>query len=80
MVETTEVQTYSIHVNGVAVQDSDPTNIVKHPLVAPFVVEEPPICACGQPYDFGCHGVRDGQVYSEYQCRKCHNKDRRDHV
>lgn len=38
------------------------------------VVGETSLCPCGHPYDFGCHGVRDGQVYSEYRCKKCHNE------
>ena len=30
-------------------------------------------CPCGQPSEYGCHGVRDGEVYSEYFCKKCKN-------
>jgi hypothetical protein len=25
---------------------------------------------CGQETDYGCHGIRDGLVFSEYLCRK----------
>lgn len=32
------------------------------------------LCSCGQEVDYGCHGVRDGEVYSEYLCKKCYNK------
>ncbi len=31
-------------------------------------------CDCGKESDFGYHGVRDGEVYSEYYCKECYNK------
>lgn len=31
-------------------------------------------CACGEESEYGCHGVRDGEVYSEYLCKKCKNE------
>lgn len=31
-------------------------------------------CPCGEESEFGCHGVRNGQVYSEYFCKKCKNQ------
>jgi hypothetical protein len=32
------------------------------------------LCQCGQESDFGCHGVRDMEVYSEFFCKKCYHK------
>lgn len=32
-------------------------------------------CKCGQPSDFGCHGVRDMEVFSDFFCKECYNKE-----
>lgn len=37
-------------------------------------LEENNNCACGKESEYGAHGVRDGQVYSEYFCKKCKNE------
>jgi hypothetical protein len=35
-------------------------------------------CQCGKESDYGCHGVRDGQVYDEFYCKECyHKKDKK---
>jgi hypothetical protein len=34
-------------------------------------------CKCGAESDFGCHGVRDGEVYSEFYCKACYNKGKK---
>lgn len=31
-------------------------------------------CDCGKDSDFGCHGVRNGDLYSEYFCKSCYNR------
>jgi hypothetical protein len=31
-------------------------------------------CACGETSTKGCHGVKNGEVYSEYYCDGCYNK------
>jgi len=37
---------------------------------------EDPCLVCGAESDFGAHGIRDGEVYSEYFCEKhYHAKD-----
>lgn len=32
-------------------------------------------CKCGAESDFGCHGVRNGEIFSEYYCKNCYNKE-----
>ena len=32
------------------------------------------LCQCGKEYDYGCHGVKDRQSYSEFYCKECYNK------
>jgi hypothetical protein len=42
-----------------------------------LVIKDPAeevVCECGSVSDFGCHGIRDGEVYSEFYCRECYNK------
>lgn len=29
---------------------------------------------CPAEAEYGCHGIRDGQVYSEYWCPDCRHK------
>ncbi len=41
--------------------------------LANLTVEESDKCACGAESAYGCHGVRDGQVFSEYFCKECKN-------
>lgn len=36
--------------------------------------EESDKCECGAESDYGCHGVRDAQVYDEFYCKECYNK------
>lgn len=36
------------------------------------------LCHCGEESDYGAHGIRDGAVYSEYFCKSCHNKNKRE--
>jgi hypothetical protein len=36
------------------------------------------LCACGKDSDWGCHGVHDGEVYSEYYCKECYLKHKKD--
>lgn len=36
--------------------------------------EENDNCKCGQESDFGCHGVKNDEVYSEFYCKDCYNK------
>jgi hypothetical protein len=31
-------------------------------------------CKCGAESDYGCHGVKNMEVYSEYYCTDCYNK------
>lgn len=31
-------------------------------------------CPCGEESVYGCHGVREGEVYTEYFCKVCYNK------
>lgn len=31
-------------------------------------------CKCGAESTKGCHGVRNGQIYSEHFCDSCYNK------
>ena len=31
-------------------------------------------CPCGEESVYGAHGIRDGEIYSEYFCEKCWNK------
>ena len=31
-------------------------------------------CLCGEESDYGCHGVKDVQVYSEFYCKECYNR------
>lgn len=37
------------------------------------MTEEPTECACGQESTRGCHGVKDGAIYSDYYCDKCYS-------
>jgi hypothetical protein len=30
------------------------------------------MCKCGKTSDYGGHGVKDREVYSEYYCRECY--------
>jgi hypothetical protein len=32
-------------------------------------------CACGKDSDFGCHGIKNEEVYSEFYCKECYNKE-----
>ena len=32
---------------------------------------------CGETADYGCHGIRDGEVYSEHYCEKHYNAKKR---
>lgn len=34
-------------------------------------------CICGQESTHGCHGIKDGAVYSEYFCETHYNSNRR---
>lgn len=29
---------------------------------------------CSKLSDYGCHGVKDNKVYSEFYCKECYNK------
>ena len=31
-------------------------------------------CLCGEESDYGCHGIKDSEVFSEYLCKKCYHK------
>jgi hypothetical protein len=31
-------------------------------------------CQCGAISEYGCHGRRDGALYSEYLCKKCYHR------
>lgn len=33
-------------------------------------------CACGKEAAIGAHGIKDGQVYDEYYCEECWNKEK----
>ena len=33
------------------------------------------LCKCGKERDYGCHGVKDREVYSEYYCKECYHKE-----
>lgn len=35
------------------------------------------VCECGQDSDFGCHGIRNEEIYSEYYCTDCYNRRKR---
>ena len=32
-------------------------------------------CECGEESTVGCHGITEGEVYDEYYCDKCWNKE-----
>jgi len=36
------------------------------------------LCKCGEESEYGCHGIQDGEVYSEYHCKKCHNREKKE--
>lgn len=38
------------------------------------ILESPDLCNCGKESDYGCHGIRDQQMYDEYYCKECYNK------
>lgn len=38
---------------------------------------EDPCLVCGGESDYGHHGLRDGEVYSEYYCEKHHHSGAR---
>ncbi len=40
-------------------------------------MEDEDKCKCGKPSEMGCHGIRDGEVYSEYYCHECYNKEKK---
>ena len=32
---------------------------------------------CGVESDYGCHGLKNGEVYDEYYCERCYNRKKR---
>jgi hypothetical protein len=30
-------------------------------------------CSCGKEAEYGAHGIKEDEVYSEYYCEKCWN-------
>ena len=45
--------------------------------VGAITIEFDDVCKCGSPSEYGCHGVSEGAVYSEYLCKKCYNREKR---
>lgn len=41
------------------------------------ILNYPDLCKCGKESDFGCHGIRNDIVYSEYLCRSCYNRSKK---
>jgi len=39
-----------------------------------FVEEYKDKCKCGKESDYGCHGIKDGEVYSEFYCKECYQE------
>jgi hypothetical protein len=38
------------------------------------LMKESDKCLCNEESTKGCHGIRNGEVYSEYYCDDCYNK------
>ncbi len=45
------------------------------------MVENEEKCGCGKESTRGCHGVKDGQIYSEHFCDGCfHDRNSKDQL
>lgn len=57
-----------VHINGIEIEPADSFSIDNRLLSSNW-------CKCGKESDFGCHGVKNSEVYSEYYCKECYHKE-----